>query len=221
MNKIIPTIAGIILVLLLLGGGFFMIRGSNTKTPVMEKTVSPTATKMTTEKKSLSDLMALTGNQKCTFADSQASSSGTVYSGSGNMRGDFQAQGSGKTIQTHMVSDGKYVYVWMEGETKGYKMSLDVLKKMSDSVPQQYKSQAVDIKKQIDYTCNPWTIDGTKFVVPTNITFTDYTSMMQGLTGKASASPSTTEIQGNQAACSQCGQLPTSAQAQCRTALHC
>jgi len=120
-----------------------------------------------------------------------------------------------------MVSDGKYVYLWMEGETKGYKMSLDVLTKMSDSVQQQYKSQTVDMKKQVDYACNPWKIDSSKFVVPTNITFTDYTSMMQELKGGASASPSTTVIQGNQAACSQCDQLPSSAKAQCRTALHC
>src|SRR6266480_2397761 len=51
---------------------------------------------------------------------------------------------------------------------------------------------------------------GSVYVVPTTITFTDYSAMMQGAVTGAAMHPSSA-MNGNQAACSQCDQVPAGA----------
>lgn len=226
MNKTTLILVIVVIILILGGGGVFLFTRFQNPTqtaPQTAVTQAPTqAQKISTQKKSLKDLLTLSGNQQCTFSDKETGGSGTVFTSGGKVRGDFSSKTSSKTVQSHMLTDGKYLYFWTEGETKGYKMSLDVVQNLSDSAAQQ-SSQMMDMKKQVDYTCNPAAVDSSKFVVPTNITFTDYTSMMKGVMKGTTNYPSvTTSVQNNQAACNQCNQLPPgAAQTQCRAALHC
>jgi len=214
----------IVIVLLVLGGGGFLLFSRSHSNPQIasQKDASQNQiSKSTVEKKSLRELITTGGNHQCTFSDTETGSSGTVYAGNGKVRGDFQAKSNEKTTYTHMVEDGTSFNLWIDGQTKGYKMSLAAVEKMSASVMGQYQSQAVDMQKQVDYSCKPWPVDGSKFVLPSTVTFQDYTSMMQGVMKGTSGTPSTM-MQDNQAACGQCDNLPAgSAQTQCRVALKC
>ncbi len=228
MSKKLLVATGIIIILLLLvGGGVFYLSRSHTATPkpVTKNTASPTqGSKLTTLRKSLLDLLSVTGNQQCTFSDKKTGGSGTVYTGSGNVRGDFLSQSNSTNsnlTKSHMITDGKYIYFWTEGNTKGYKMALDVISQMSSNEA-GLKSQTLDMQKQVDYTCNPWTVDKSEFTLPSTVTFTDYTSMMQGvMKSNGAGASSATVMPGNSAACGQCSNLPANAQAACRAALKC
>ncbi len=234
MNKTARIIL-VVVILILLGGGAAYLFGKSHKAPTQSEQTATSQNQtqqMSTQKKSLFDFFSMAGSQKCTFSDKTNGGSGNVYISGGKMRGDFQSTDTGKTNTSHMINDGKYVYFWTDGEKSGYKMSLDFVKQEASQVSmaqgntssqEQTPSQAVNMKQQSDYSCGPWPADSSLFSVPTNIAFTDYSAMMQGaMKGTTTHPGSAMHMQGNQAACSQCNQVPAgAARTQCRAALKC
>jgi len=230
-NQLIVVI--IIVFILLVGGGLFLSKHS--MSPSQAGQTANSATQQSgTQKKSLFDFFSMAGSQKCTFSDQTSNSSGTVYISSGKMRGDFQSADNGKTNSSHMINDGQYVYFWSDGQNNGYKMSLTTIKQQESQVttsPQsnsseQTPSQGVNMKQQSNYSCGPWSEDASMFTVPTNVTFTDYSSMMQGAgTGAAAqsgAAPQGMTSQQKQQECAACNQVPAgSMRNQCLAQLHC
>lgn len=218
MNKSTLIILVVILLLILGGGGFMLLNRSQTnpEPPV----VKPKSNASTMDKKSLRDLMSLSGNQQCTFSDKETGDLGAVYSSGGKVRGDFKSETNGKSTGSHMIQDGTNIYFWMDGEKSGYKASLDTVTKTGEDVMEKYQSQskspAVDLKKQVDYSCSGWGGDAAKFAVPTNVEFTDYTKVMEEA-GKMIEQSGIS----NQDACSACDSLTGETQAQCKAALKC
>lgn len=231
MNKTTRIIVAVVVLLLLAGGGYYLFARSHKNTQTAENTMPQNQMQqMTTGKKSLFDFFSVAGSEKCTFTDKATNGSGAVYVSSGKMRGDFQSVVEGKTNQTHMINDGKFIYMWTDGQKTGYKMSLELVKKEAAQVtisPQNNSgssgerppSQVANMNRQADYSCGSWSADESKFAVPSDITFTDYSAMMQGvITGM----PKQNTIQGNSAACAQCNQVPAgAARNQCLAALKC
>ena len=221
----------VVVILIILGGGAFLLLGKSANSPL--KSVQNQVAQMTTQKKSLSDFFSMTGSQKCTFTDKSNNSSGTLYIGDSKMRGDFQSQDNGKTTATHMINDGKFVYIWTDGQKSGYKMSTDIVKKQAAQVTMgpennapseaQPSSGPVDMHQQADYSCGGWSVDNAMFTLPQGITFTDYSTMMQGAMQKVTVPPQQgLTNQQKQSECSQCDQVPAGAmRTQCRAALKC
>lgn len=225
MNKMTLIIVIVVVLLLLTGAFIFMKKSSsNPKTAQGQTAQGP-------QKKSLLDFFSMTGSLKCTFADKTANSSGTVYAAVGKMRGDFQSAVNGTTTQSHMVNDGSYVYIWTDGQKTGYKMSLASVKSEASQAiskmqngpgPQQSSSQGMDMKKQSDYSCGPWAADNSLFTPPTDVTFTDYTSMMQGAMHGVTPPAQGMSSQQKSSECQQCNQVPAGAMRnQCLSALKC
>lgn len=230
MNKTVLIIAVIIL-LVVGGGGAMVLNRSQSKppqpTPVSTQTVQATPTSDTSQL-SLKDLLAGHNRQQCTFTSAESKTTGTVFVGDGKVRGDFQAEVNGKTSQSHMLQDGTFIYFWTDGQTKGFKASLDVVQKMSESVMQNYQSQAMDMNKKGDYSCSAWGVDASKFAPPTGVTFQDYTKMMesagavmQGTKSATQKDNTSVDTSADASACAACDSLPASAQAQCRSTLNC
>lgn len=228
MNKT-TLIIGVVVILLLVGGGaYFLLGKSSNSNPI--KSVQNQVTKLTTEHKSLADFFSMTGSQKCTFSDRTSNSSGTLYIGDGKMRGNFQSTDNGKTTASHMINDGKYVYIWTDGQKNGYKMSTEIVKQQAAKVTiepgnntqsQAPSSGPVNMNQQADYSCGSWSVDATQFILPQGVTFTDYSSMMQGVTpGQVRSQGMTKEQQ--QSMCAQCNQVPAGAMRnQCLAQLKC
>jgi len=203
MNK--KVIAAVVILLVLIGGyfGYTKLKGGSITTPGT-----------TTESggmKSLKDLLSLGVTQKCTFSQTGGSgtSEGTTYVSGGKVRGDFTTTSSGKTMITHMISDGKTSYIWTEGEKTGFKMtaieaSPSTVQTGSADTP--VNSQA-DLDQKADYKCSGWTTDGSLFTPPTNVTFTDFSQMLN-----PSAAPSQ---------CSYCDSLTGDDKTQCMAAFKC
>lgn len=175
---------------------------------------------------SLKDLVASGKPQQCDFTDNEASSTvqGTVYVGNGKMRGDFAAETQGKTTNTHMIMVDQTNYVWVEGQGTGYKMSADATAK--GQTQSQTQEQAVDQDKKMDYHCQNWSGDDSEFNLPSGVSFSDMSSMMQGM-----ASSSMPGMQGSAGAgasasvkaqqCAACNNVPGAGKAQCLAALSC
>ncbi len=131
-----------------------------------------------TKASSLKDLIALGTSQKCTF--SSEGSEGTMYVAGGKSRGDFSTTAAGSTSKGHMMFDGKMSYVWMDGQTQGYKMSLDSVdgNKPTNAPTNTPTQSGVDYDKQMDYSCEKWSADNSMFVLPSNVEFLDIAAMM-------------------------------------------
>lgn len=196
MNKTLLIVGAIVVLLLLGGGGYYLYN----RTPVASPTPTPqnltTTSNATPQKASLKTLIGMNSNQTCTFQDVSTGSSGTMYIGDGNIKGDFQSQVNGQTQGSHMISDGVNVYVWIDGQTQGFKASQESMEEMAAKAG----SQAIDINKEVDYECTPWTIVPGTFNIPTDVSFQDFSSLN---------------------ACAACANMPAEAQAQCKAALKC
>lgn len=215
MNKKTIWIAVAILVILVAAWGVMASR----KKGGLEKRDSQSAGKQekadTGKLTSLKELQAVTSPQKCTFKDetSPEQAQGMVYISKGKLRGDFGMFSQGKTIKTHMISDGKYSYTWMDDSATGFKVALDAPK--TESKP---ASTGVDADKQINYSCQAWSEDSTMFTMPSNIKFEDFSALV----APQSQPSGTLEPAGSSAAaCAACDTLEGDAKTQCRTALSC
>ena len=138
---------------------------------------------------SLKSLLAMAGSRKCTFSDTEASgqSQGTVFATTGKMRSDFSTVANGQTMKSHTIVDGQTSYVWVDGQTTGFKMDFESTPAQSGN-PQ---ARTVDPNKNISFSCSVWQIDNSLFAVPANIQFSDTTSVMLQKTPSGQISNST------------------------------
>lgn len=136
----------------------------------------------TTLKGSILDLLKLNKALKCTFTMSDTS--GTTYISDKKIRGDFTIKDSdGKTIESHMISDGTYAYSWTNIAPQGIKI------KMPDAqTAEQQKTDTnyQELMKNYDYKCRNWIVDSSKFDVPTDITFSDMSKLLEDMGGNKS-----------------------------------
>lgn len=131
-------------------------------------------------KGSFRSLLALGENTQCSFVGVKdgVTSSGTVYiASSGNMRGDFTSQGSSGTQTSSMIVKDGYSYVW--SGSQGAKMNAASSTNASAGAQAQ---QSVDLDSQVDYDCQAWSVDQSKFTLPSSVNFVDIEAMMKGST---------------------------------------
>jgi len=125
---------------------------------------------------SIADLMKKKGNYTCTFSigGGGAATKGTFYLSNGRMRGDFTSTIArlSMTIQSHMINDGGYAYVWSSMLPEGMKIKVSA-EGQSNANPSVKSSVPVDYNQKIDYNCNPWSADASKFALPAGVTFVE------------------------------------------------
>ncbi len=137
-------------------------------------------------KGSFRSLLALGKNTECTFTSENGgvSSSGTVYiASSGNMRGDFSSKTSAGTQTSNMILKDGYSYVW--SGSQGAKMNVKDLDSKANSETQSevQAKQSVDMDAQVDYDCKAWSVDESKFAIPSSVNFLDIEAMMKASGG--------------------------------------
>lgn len=177
-----PLLIIAIIAILAVGGGAYVVT-KNKENKKLQPTVEDDFSgeeKIKTDtnaKGSLRSLLALGKNTMCTFTSvvENSTSSGTVYiAADGSMSGDFSSQTSSGNITSHMIMKGGTSYVW--SGTQGAKMNVSA----SAATTSSNTNQSVDLDAQVDYDCKNWTLDNSKFTVPTNVNFVDIEAMMKG-----------------------------------------
>jgi len=231
-NKNVFIVGAVVLVLAI--GGYIIFGNASNKTTskvqdVNNKMSMNDQLKNVGGKMSLQSLMGMGQNQACTFEDVQSGSSGVVYVSSGKVRGDFSYDDNGNLMSSHMINNGKDMYVWTDDGQEGYKMSVESVTNMNISgmpgpteamVDRNSPENMLDVNKQIDYSCTNWGVDASKFTPPSNIKFNDYSEMMND-TMKMMEESSSELTEAPQVDCSMCNSVPAEAQEQCRAALKC
>jgi len=132
-------------------------------------------------KGSLFDLVKLGKNIKCTYSSKAegGESSGTTYVSGNKARSDFTAKSSGgEQFESYSITDGDWMYIWNSQSDQGTKMKISDLPKNEDN---PNTSKLADVNNAFDYKCSPWLPDNSKFNVPTNITFVDFTETMKNI----------------------------------------
>ena len=94
------------------------------------------------------------------------------------MRGDFSSKtNNGTSVDSHMIKNGSLVYAW--SGTRGAKFDISSFMATSSTGGASTKT-SVNLDEQINYSCNNWTKDTSKFTVPTDINFIDISGMLSG-----------------------------------------
>ena len=162
--------------LILATGAFLIIRGGSKHeeaTPVADSETSETQTASANGSfnGSLADLAMRGGSHKCTFMHSTdvSDSSGTLFISGKKMRGDFKTHEkvNGTDIESHMLSDGSFAYVWSPAMPSGMKMQTE----LTAATPGSTTSANFDYSQKLDYQCEAWTADEATFALPANVTF--------------------------------------------------
>ncbi|MBU3978486.1 hypothetical protein KJ980_08040 [Patescibacteria group bacterium] len=163
----------------------------------------------------LKSLLSNGKSLKCTFSSDSKDYPvrGTVYTGNGKVRQDFQSNAGGMTI--HLIVDNSNSYMWTDGDTQGFKFAIDQAPTVqpSNGFTQSW-SQSPDINKSMNFSCQDWRMDNSLFTLPSNVTFQSFTmppgpSVVSGIS--ITSSP-----------CGVCDNLPSGeARNSCRTQLNC
>ncbi len=222
-NKVLIIV--IALVILLGAGGYAYISTTKSKTPQGTSENTKTSEMMDTK---ASDESSITGtvldlirsgkNMKCTFSyddDDAGSTQGTTYVSGQKMRGDYAVVTSkNETIESHMISDGTWMYTWGSALPQGMKMKMDTFSADETSAQdaQAVNQNIKELQNKVDYKCQGWSVDNSKFELPSEIEFTDYSEFLDKLKSSMPA-------KGN---CSACDMIEDeSAKTQCQKALGC
>ena len=149
------------------------------------------ATTEQSQSSSLRDLITLGKNQKCVVATSTTNEDGvktdtvgTIYISGKKVAQEVSVISSDKktlNVNMNMISDGEFMYSWnTESKTQGMKIKIT---DPSDGGVQNTNGQSgnVDLDNKVDMKCSGWTVDNSKFTIPTDVKFTDLSEMIKNI----------------------------------------
>lgn len=170
-SSLFLSFASVVFAVLILGLSFYLIMPQKTQETKTGKTeISPTPSKNQNDTYLL-NLILSKKNLSCSFNTvliNGADYHGTFYMGGGNLRGYFSGTENNRNILTDVLMTDGEIYAWPDKSANGIKakVSFDKLSSLS----------AQKTERSIDYKCEPWILDDSKFKLPKNVTFTDMTN---------------------------------------------
>jgi hypothetical protein len=135
-------------------------------------------------KQSLKDLLTAGQSVKCEFNNTEAKSAGTVYIADKKVRGDFSTMIDNKAMTSHMITDNDTSYIWTEGQTSGFKMTLSKEDK-AELNDQAKQNQGIDPDEKMDYQCSPWSASNDSFKLPSDVEFKDFSALIPAVNTNA------------------------------------
>lgn len=99
--------------------------------------------------------------------------SGKLWTTANQGRSTIDTDINGIKVQANAIYKDNNAYSWMEvnGTKLGFKYSQRNLDEMNDKMTPQERQQAEQIRQQMIVTCDPWTVDETKFALPEDVSF--------------------------------------------------
>lgn len=183
-NKVIIYIIASLAVAGAIGGTVYVVTKPKTATTPLEQNtntppaLAPAPLPVPVQEEGMNEatfnqLIAKGETLSCTFEDKAdgSNTTGTIYVDHKRLRSDFSTASEDKAVNGHMIMTSGMAYTWVEGMTTGIKASLEGQTKAGES-------QGVDANKKLNIHCNAWTNDETKFSVPTQVKFSDITSLI-------------------------------------------
>jgi|CXWL01.1.fsa_nt_gi hypothetical protein len=164
------VLIGLVALIVVVGGGAWLLSSKGADAP--EGATSDTQ-EVSEGSGSFGEMIARAGSWTCTVSTfvEAAPSEGTTYISNGMIRADFtsrpQALG-GQEVSSHMIQADGYIYTWSDMAPSGMKM---LIPKDQQAVAGGDAVGTVGADAQVEYSCLPWTLDSTKFVPPSTVSF--------------------------------------------------
>lgn len=134
---------------------------------------NPAESKSASKKEPFSDFVKKGGSYKCTVNQSVGgvNTSGTTYINNSMIRGEYSSQVQGMSINTFFIARDGFTYTWNSMmPTSGFKAKI-VAPTEADSSASMSASYSFNAETIGDYDCSPWSVDMSKFTIPTSVTF--------------------------------------------------
>lgn len=189
MQKKAGLIIGVIVIAIVLAV-FFLMQSMKSPEQKSENSVANGLGEMT--KGSIAGLIAAGKSVNCTMNYPDGQGSGSVYVSGKKVRGDFSVLAEGKEYKSSMIQDGDYAYLWSDADKKGTKIKVSGLGSGSAPTGANSQSQAVNLDQQVDLKCSSEGVDASKFVVPSDVEFTDMSAMMEKVQQQSGQTPGST-----------------------------
>lgn len=177
LNK--PAVIGIVAVVVL-GGGYLAysnLGGSSSSEKSLYAPATDTESASTPaegKKMSIESYIKQGGTHVCTVTQNAGGieSKGTLYIAGEKIGGEFSSVVQGMDINTYLIVKDGYSYVWTSlMPNVGFK-SVTVMKDSNSGASTETSgSYGWDASKIGDYDCKPWTLNASKFVLPSSVTF--------------------------------------------------
>lgn len=204
MNKYIVSLSTIITVIAVAG-----CTAKSTETPA-PTAVLPEVTPTAAAK--VPGSMNGIAPMRCEIAKADGTDQITVLTKNGKSKASGKTLAQGKNngkMMGNMLNDTEYIYFWTDGEKTGTKMSMNVslpsAAAQASGAPQKIEDYSKeDVRKEYEdkgykYNCVDAVISDAELLPPKDVTFTDYSKMMQDSmklmpSGKAGASPNASDM---------------------------
>lgn len=217
-----------------LGALYLLTTDSATTSPVTEtaQTETPITTPPDETQRGVASLLSLMSQARdleCTISyapenDPTQVVTGTYFTTSGKMRGDFIVPGMASGSVSSMIMTADTMYSWSEinGETYGVKFDTATMAKMqatSSTEIQTNEPVAVDVP--VTYECKPWTgVDRSIFEPPSDVLFRDFSEITAA--GMEFGTIYEGAESGNATQCELCNQVSAGpGQDECKAAFRC
>lgn len=172
---------------------------------------------------SFKDLLSLGKDVMCTISYAptkfEGTFNGTAYVSGDNIRIDMTTSGESMgDMQISVINDATMNYVW--GSTSAGAMAYKFAVNTDESDKTASDSGQFNLDEYTDYDCTSWTADGSKFIPPTDITFTDQNTLIMQMAPDGVMDLSDEGVKAMQ--CSACDQITEGdAKAQCLQTFAC
>lgn len=212
-NKIIAVI---IIAIVVLGGGYLLMKHKKAGEQVAsDNQNAQSQANISTETSSIQKLIAAGSSRKCTYSSDKAegSTKGTIYVADGKMRGDVTAVAKTGETTTHILNDGTTSYMWSDDGTFAFKMAFNP--KDAAAVSSTTNQRAIDLKQDLDLSCESWTADASMFALPSGIDFKTFPNMPSADTSVGTQPSANSSVDSKASAQMICNSLSGTAKDQC------
>jgi hypothetical protein len=127
---------------------------------------------------SLRSLLKSPNSQICTHSNEKIGSNIKLFISNGKVKGEVVNSLNQKTSTSYMFSDSQAIYFWTQDSGTGYKSTVQ-----SEGAPSDDSRVNLQIDQQVDYQCQPWTVDESVFTLPDTIKFVDLNSFIPSSSG--------------------------------------
>ena len=190
-------IAIVAIVLLLAGGGFLLLNSSKTPANNSENSAAKTSQSVPEENKSaitsIKDALMSSASLSCDFTDKEGRKT-TSYIKNGMVRADVMGSDDAEDNGSFLLRDKK-MYFW-NAKKQGFMSEApdDYADKKEDVAENQGAEQKKDMLENMEKykeSCKQATVADSLFTVPSDVKFTDYSSMMKASGSKGTGAEPT------------------------------
>lgn len=183
MNK---KVLGALLALIALALGIYFLKPNQSSTPSQPTTNQPLA-------EAIEFASAIESGRPTTCTMTKGDDQMEYSLKDKMMLAKITTEIDGQTTLSHLLNDGQYLYLWLEGQNQGTKMSLATTPSSqpayspAENTPQLNSQADYEALQNDGYTidCQPGTFSDSIFTPPSDIEFADPTAMLKAIPSPA------------------------------------